>query len=134
MDDWASAWRIQWFGKVLECLIEELLTYAEREFELDQTPKGSESRLREHLTAIWEQTGQQPEQLNNPEPNLAVRHLFADFLELSLARQIGMVLNPLTYSEIETYNRLYQKQYAMWEIQTLKQLDTIYLNVNSRKE
>lgn len=87
--------------------------------------------MREHLQAIAEQTGITPEELNNPEPNLAVQHLLVVFQQLSLSRQAGMALNPITYGEIVAWSQLYHTRLAMWEIDVLKRLDLVFLNVQS---
>lgn len=105
-----------------------MLNYAEQEFKLNKRPKDSDSTLKEHLIAIEAQTGITPEELNNPEPNLAVFHLFGIFQQLSLSRQSGMALNPISYGEIVAWTQLYQTPLAMWEIETLKRLDLIFLN------
>ncbi|MGX2975569.1 phage tail assembly chaperone [Ursidibacter arcticus] len=87
--------------------------------------------MREHLIALAEQTGVIPEELNNPEPNLAVFYLFGIFQQLSLSRQSEMTFNPLSYSEIIAWSNLYQTRLEMWEIDVIKQLDLIFLNVQS---
>lgn len=87
--------------------------------------------MREHLQAIAEQTGITPDELNNPEPNLAVQHLLVVFQQLSLSRQVGMALNPITYGEIVAWSQLYHTRLAMWEIDVLKRLDLVFLSVQS---
>ncbi|QLB44479.1 phage tail assembly chaperone [Mannheimia pernigra] len=103
--------------------------YAEKTFQLDKKLKGSESTLREHLQAIETQTGITPEELHNPEPSPAVAYLLGWFFELAMSRQSGMSLNPISYAEIEAWNRLFSRHLEQWEIRTIKQLDMIYLNV-----
>ena len=39
-----------------------------------------------------------------------------------------MSLNPLSFSEIEAWFRLYRLKWEAWEIDVIKQLDLIYLN------
>ncbi|HHT7871385.1 phage tail assembly chaperone [Pasteurella multocida] len=111
--------------------MDDLLRYAGQEFKLDKKPKESDSTLREHLQAIAEQTGTTPEELDNPEPNLAVQHLLVIFQQLSLSRQAGMVLNPITYSEIVAWSQLYQTRLSMWEIDVLKRIDLVFLNIQN---
>ncbi|WP_423972971.1 phage tail assembly chaperone [Glaesserella parasuis] len=37
----------------------------------------------------------------------------------------------MTYTEIEAWNRLFQRDLAVWEIKVIKQLDVIFLNVQN---
>lgn len=96
---------------------------------MDKKLKDSESTLRDHLLAIEAQTGITPEELDNPEPSPAVAYLLADFFELAMSRQSGMSLNPISYAEIEAWNRLFHRNIQQWEIKVIKQLDLIYINV-----
>lgn len=96
---------------------------------MDKKLKDSESTLRDHLLAIEAQTGIMPEELDNPEPSPAVAYLLGWFFELTMSRQSGMSLNPLSYGEIEAWNRLFRHNIQQWEIKVIKQLDLIYLNV-----
>lgn len=108
-----------------------MLAYAKKEFELDKKPKDSDCTLREHLLAIQEQTGSVPEELENIEISPAISYLLGFFYELSLSRQSGMGFCPITYAEIEAWNRLLQIELAVWEIKVIKQLDVIFLNVQN---
>lgn len=83
--------------------------------------------MRDHLLAIYEQTGVMPAELQQDEPSLAVSHLLGYFQQLSTARQVGTVLNPLTFSEIMAWSHLMQIPLAVWEIEVIKQLDLVYL-------
>lgn len=105
-----------------------MLRYAQKEFELDKHPKESKATLRAHLLSLYEQTGEIPVELENEPPNEAVAYLLGYFQQLSTARQCGMSLNPLTFTEIEAWGRLYKMKLDSWEIDVIKQLDLIYLN------
>ncbi|MDO9950715.1 hypothetical protein Q7404_09740 [Glaesserella parasuis] len=107
------------------------MAYAKKEFELDKKPKDSNCTLREHLLVIQEQTGSVPEELENIEISPVISYLLGFFYELSLSRQSGMGLCPITYTEIEAWNRLFQRDLAVWEIKVIKQLDVIFLNVQN---
>lgn len=87
--------------------------------------------MREHLQAVEEQTGITPEELQTAEPSLAVWYLLDIFQQLSLSRQSGMALNPISYGEIVAWSQLFQTPLSMWEIETIKQLDMIFLNVQN---
>lgn len=85
--------------------------------------------MREHLLALCEQTGEMPVELENEPPNDAVAYLLGYFQQLSTARQCGMSLNPLSFGEIEAWFRLYRLSWEAWEIDVIKQLDLIYLQI-----
>ncbi|EJZ80264.1 hypothetical protein P1059_00702 [Pasteurella multocida subsp. gallicida P1059] len=42
-----------------------------------------------------------------------------------------MVLNPITYSEIVAWSQLYQTRLSMWEIDVLKRIDLVFLNIQN---
>ena len=109
------------------------MTHAKKEFELNRKPKGSTCTLREHLLVIQAQTGEMPPELENIEISTAVSHLLGFFYQLSLSRQSGMGLCPITYAEIEAWNRLFKMNLAMWEINVIKQLDVIFLNTQNEE-
>ena len=72
-----------------------------------------------------------PVELNNEPPNEAVAYLLGYFQQLSTARQCGMSLNPLTFSEIYHWAKLYGIKLDGWEIDVIKQLDLFYLSEHS---
>ncbi|WP_419865905.1 phage tail assembly chaperone [Gallibacterium genomosp. 3] len=113
-------------------MITELLDYAKKEFELNCKPKGSEFTIKEHLEQVWEQTGIKPVELNNTLSNQLIAYLLDYFFELNLSRQMGMSINPLLYSEIEAWCRLSDICLDKWELDVIKQLDVIWLNVQSK--
>ncbi|MDD7545572.1 hypothetical protein [Actinobacillus porcinus] len=108
-----------------------MLTYAQKEFELNRKPKGSNCTLREHLLSIQAQAGETPPELKNIEISPAVSYLLGFFYEISLSRQSGMGLCPITYAEIEAWDRLFKMNLAMWEISVVRQLDVIFLNTQN---
>ncbi|WP_420801047.1 phage tail assembly chaperone [Phocoenobacter skyensis] len=79
---------------------------------------------------MWEQTDIQPQELDIQQPSFAVFYLLDYFAELSASRQSGMTLNPILYSEIEVWARLKGICLSAWEVETIKQLDLIFLNVH----
>lgn len=81
---------------------------------------------------VWEQTGIKPAELNNEPPNPLILYLLDYFLELNLSRQIGMSVNPLLYSEIEAWCRLSKIDLDKWELNVIKQLDVIWLNIQTK--
>lgn len=127
----ANRSRVRRLGKLLKSLIAELYEFAQAEFNLDKRPKDSESTVREHLTAVWEQTGFKPSELDNKEPNPYVLYLLNDFYSLSQSRQYGMSSNAILYSEIESWLNLSQRKMEMWELEVIKRLDSIWLKVQN---
>ncbi len=83
------------------------------------------------MRSVYEQTGIMPEDLEAIELPPILVYLLGYFQQLSSARQCGMSLNPLSFSEIDAWSRLYHLSLETWEIDVIKQLDLIYLNVNS---
>ncbi|TYG33319.1 hypothetical protein FW755_12395 [Lonepinella koalarum] len=111
--------------------MEDLYDFAKAEFALDKRPKDSKATNREHLTAIWQQTGVKPVELDNVPPSSAVHYLLDIFYRLSIARQMGMATNPILYSEILAWSNLTEWRLSQWEIDVIKQLDLIWLNTQN---
>lgn len=74
-----------------------------------------------------------PVELQQEEPSPAVAYLLGYFQQLSTARQCGMVLNPLSFSEMKAWANLMRIPLAVWEVETIKQLDLIYLKCQSEE-
>ncbi len=110
-----------------------MLIFAKKEFELDKKVKDSKATLREHLLVVQEQTGITPEELDNPEPSPAVSYLLGYFYELSKSRQAGMALNPIAYTEIEAWKKLFSVSLSQWEIRVIKDIDLIFLSVQNKE-
>ncbi|HHT7702741.1 phage tail assembly chaperone [Pasteurella multocida] len=108
--------------------MERLIDHVREEFKLNKPVKNSDATLREHLQAVWEQTGIKPDELNTPEPPSGLMYLFSYFNELSLSRQYGMAVNPISYSDILAWSILTKVSLAAWEIEVIKQIDIVYLN------
>nr|DAM33206.1 MAG TPA: hypothetical protein [Caudoviricetes sp.]DAR61089.1 MAG TPA: hypothetical protein [Caudoviricetes sp.] len=105
--------------------------YAQAEFRLDVTPKDSKSTIREHLTTIWEQTGFMPAELDLIPPSPTISYLLQYFYELCQSRQIGMTVNPLSFTEVDAWMRLSERPLEWWEIEVIKRLDVIWLKVQN---
>lgn len=53
------------------------------------------------------------------------------FLELSAARQIGMIANPISFADILAYRALTHEPLTAWDVRLIKRLDEValkYLN------
>ena len=84
--------------------------------------------LRHHLESIQRQTGFNPEQLEPVYFPQSLEFLWRDFLELNDARTSnGYALNAISYTEIDAWNRLLNKQVTAQDIRVIKQLDGVFL-------
>jgi hypothetical protein len=90
--------------------------------------KDSDVTYREHLEHLGKQGHEVKKELEPyPKPD-QLWYLFSWFTELSSGRTYGMSANPITWLDIEAYNRLLGKRMKKWEILAIKKLDAIYLN------
>ncbi|WP_419773338.1 phage tail assembly chaperone [Haemophilus seminalis] len=112
-------------------MIEHLYEFAQAEFRLDKRPDNSKATQREHLQVIEQQLGITPEELNNPPLNIAVGYLLEYFYAVSSSRQCGMSANPITFSEILAWSQLTNTSLARWEIEVIKRLDILWLNIQA---
>jgi len=53
------------------------------------------------------------------------------FYELSTSRQMGMAANAISFSEIWAWCQLKQIKLSAWELEVIKRLDLIWLNVQA---
>ena len=79
--------------------------------------------------SVWRQTGVKPAALNEvvelPKNSQAIWKIFID---LHNARtNTGFGTNPIQYSEIQAYTKLYEIELEYWEIDLLRQLDQVVL-------
>lgn len=110
--------------------IDELLLFAENELAL-QEKQGDGLSLRDHLESVERQTGITPDQLKPlPFPG-ALEYIWRDFVELSDERT---TLNPISYTELEAWNRLTNKQATTQEIGVIKMLDTVFLRHHKQQQ
>lgn len=85
--------------------------------------------LRHHLESIEKQTGITPELLKAAPFPETLEYLWRDFIELNNARTSnGYTLNPISFIEIDAWNRLMNKRVTAQEISILKQLDAVFMN------
>ena len=85
--------------------------------------------MREHLTAIWNQTGVKPAQLDTGEFPELMTQQWVDFLELHNGRTSnGFGVNPISYQDIDAWKRLTGRDdVTPADIAILKQLDNVFL-------
>lgn len=113
--------------------IEELRLFAENEFELSRTEGGA--TVRDHLAAIWRQTGVKPPELESaPFPEIFSQH-WADFLELHSARTSnGFGANPITFVELDAWVRLTGNTLTSTDVKVIKMLDSVYLKFQAEQQ
>lgn len=88
---------------------------------------------REHLTAIWKQSGVKPAELDNECPAI-FESVWADFIVLSGKRtSSGFGANPLLHSEIESWCRLTGTSLTAFEIELIDRLDRKYLEHSAKQ-
>lgn len=70
-------------------------------------------------------------QLELPELTYGTEHLMNHFDELSTTRHYNPMSGlpePLTYTEIKAYTELTFTELSHWEVNTLKLMDTVFIN------
>jgi hypothetical protein len=104
------------------------LLFAENELALGEK-QGDGVSLRHHLEALQRQTGVTPEQLITVPFPETLEFIWRDFLELNDARTSnGYTVNPISFTELDAWNRLMNKQVTAQEISIMKQLDAVFMN------
>jgi hypothetical protein len=84
--------------------------------------------LRKHLEQVEKQLGRTPEALIGPEFPELLSHLWLVFVDLSNTRSDK---TPLTYSEIKSYVELMNETLLPRDIELIKRLDALWLEVMS---
>lgn len=75
---------------------------------------GQAETLRQRLTRIWKVTGDKPAELETP----ALPRMFAHLVEW-----MGHLPSPLTWGELESWQRQTRRRLALWELHGLMHLD-----------
>lgn len=90
--------------------------------------------MRAHLQNAASQPQGKVDELLLAEPLPGVlRVLWATFRELSGARVPSMGLSPITYSEIAAWAQAHGARLNSWEIEMLRDMDSVTLSVFSKK-
>ena len=75
-----------------------------------------------------------PEELKLEQPSSLSIHIWSWFLEVSSSRSSnGFSLNPISYSEIESWSRFAGITIESWELKALKRIDLEFLNSQHKK-
>jgi hypothetical protein len=108
-----------------------LLTFAGNQMALAEKQSDG-ATLREHLQAVARQIRKMPPELAELTAvrcPVLLQYLWQAFLELSSARgSTGFGPAPLSFLEIESWSRLTHRTLTGWQINVLKQLDSVYLS------
>ena len=111
------------------------MEYARHQFILNARQKDG-ATLRQHLQAVFSQTGKMPDQLANaPDMPEALAHVWIYFLELNRSRgNNGFSELHITFSEIDSWCRLYGISLEPWELSIIAALDNAYLTEQAKKK
>lgn len=64
-----------------------------------------------------------------------LEYIWRDFLELNDARTSnGMSINPISYTEIDAWKRLMNKQVTAQDIELIKRLDAVFMHHYQKAE
>jgi hypothetical protein len=97
-----------------------------------QEKQGDGQSAKEHLKSLWRQTGLMPDQLKSFDLPESLAYIWDDFIELNSARTSnGYSMNPLTFLEIDAWQRLTGK---FTDIELIKMLDRTLLDYQSKQE
>jgi hypothetical protein len=85
---------------------------------------------REHLQEVEKQSGHTPPSLQGPDFPELLEYVWTAFLLLNRTR--GQGSNgplPVSYQEIDAWQRMTQNIILPWEVEAVKTLDAVYLRV-----
>lgn len=89
--------------------------------------------MREHYNAAWRATGNRPKQLEQPDLNTLVCHVWLWFTELHRVRSnTGFGPAPISYHDITAWSQLRGIKLRNWEVTALCLIDASYIK-ESRK-
>ena len=104
------------------------MLFAENELALNEK-QGDGGSLSHPLESEERQPGVTPEQLEPVPFPETLEYVWRDFLELNDARTSnGYTVNPISYLELDAWNRLMNKQVTAQEISIMKQLDSVFMS------
>jgi hypothetical protein len=85
---------------------------------------------REHLQEVEKQSGRTPLALQGPEFPELLEYVWTAFLLLNSTRGQGFSGPiPISYQEIDAWQRMTHNVLLPWEVEVVKKLDTVYLRV-----
>lgn len=85
--------------------------------------------MRAHLEAHTRRTGRVHEKLCNP-PRLdaGIAHLWPAFLDLHRTRGGGMGPAPISFAELDAWQRCTRSELAAWELRAIRRADEAWLS------
>jgi len=85
---------------------------------------------REHLQEVEKQSGRTPLALQGPEFPELLEYVWTAFLLLNSTRGQGFSGPiPISYQEIDSWQRMTHNVLLPWEVEVVKKIDTVYLRV-----
>jgi hypothetical protein len=110
-------------------LILDLEEYAEWDFKLSIPDKDGVTE-RQHLQEVERQSGRAPMALQGPDFPELLEYVWTAFLLLNSTRGQGFSGPlPISYQEIDAWQRITNNTLLPWEIEAIKRLDAVYLRV-----
>ena len=96
----------------------QLIAWGESEIALLRHPQGSDRSTKEHLIAIWQATGEQPEELaNQPECPDEIRYLWDWFWQVAAN---------FSFTELSHWSQLTRRNLRAWEVDVLFELSRVW--------
>lgn len=90
--------------------------------------------LREHLEAVEEQVGTELQELIGPPmPHVAV-HIWEMFVDLHSGRGGGYGPSPLSWMEIESWQRMTRTTVQRWELRAIREIDRAWLESQEKND
>lgn len=116
--------------------VEQLLSYARQEFELNSKSGSDKASLREQLDSIKRQGGKLPEKyLELIECPTYLKDIWFAFLQLNSKRTSnGFGINPITYQDVLAYCQLKGVYLNPYEVDLIMQLDNICLEQYAKEQ
>lgn len=91
--------------------------------------------MRQHLMAAWNATGEMPQRLEfAPVLPEGAEHAWSGFLALHSTRgNNGFGPSPISYADIDAYQRVSGDRLLAWEIDAIRRADHAFFSVQSKK-
>lgn len=90
--------------------------------------------VNDHLAVIAKRRGKKVKREAPPPLPMQAERTWTAFVDLSGARQVGMTLQPITYSEIAAYQLVTRRRLTGWEVDQVRMLDDLYLKTVEEQE
>lgn len=86
----------------------------------DSNGKNTGSKL-DHLNSVYKQTGKKPDELNLVEPDSSIIFVLDYFFDIK-----NCIGEKISYSELESYQKMTNVDLCSWQCAAIMQLDTIF--------